>query len=158
MDERGLREHLRELLDGESAHASFERAVYGFPDDRAGEIVDGWAWSPWQLVEHVRIAEQDLLAYCSPGEYKSHRWPADYWPSDPSPPTESAWDESVAAWRRSRDGFLRLIDNRTISLFDTVPHSDSHTYLREILLAADHTAYHTGQLIAMRRAMGEWSE
>jgi hypothetical protein len=156
MDETELRTHLRTLLDGESAHVSFFSAVENFPVADAGSVPEGWAWSPWQLLEHVRRAEQDLYEYCAAEHYTQLSWPDDYWPDHPQPPDAGAWEHSVEGFCEIRSQVLALLDDVSISVFETVPHSNIHTYLREFLLIADHAAYHAGQMVALRRALGSW--
>jgi hypothetical protein len=152
-----LREHLVRLLDWEDAHVSFDHAVEGIPPDARGARAAGFPHSPWQLVEHIRIAQDDILDFCVNASYEhTIRWPDDYWPAEAAAPTDKAWTDSVASCRGSRDALKRLAREVEV-LTATVPTGKEHqTYLRAILLAADHAAYHVGQLVAVRRALGIW--
>ena len=152
-----LREHLVRVLDWEEAHAGFDKAVQGIPADMRGAVARGFEHSPWQLVEHLRIALEDILEFCIKPKYEhTMKWPDDYWPKQPAPPSEQAWSDSVAAYNRSVDEFKKLARD-VPDLTALVPTGKGNqTYLRAILLAADHNAYHVGQLVAVRRALGIW--
>lgn len=152
-----LREHLVRVLSWEEAHVGFDRAVEGVPPDKRGVRPPGFEHSLWQLVEHIRLAQEDIFDFCVNPNYEQRlAWPDDYWPAEPVPPGGAAWDESIASFIRSRTALAQLareIDDLTA----TVPTGKAdQTYLRAILLAADHTAYHVGQLVAVRRALGAW--
>jgi uncharacterized damage-inducible protein DinB len=153
-----LRDHLVRVLDWEDAHASFDQAVDGIPQDKRGGRPAGFEHSPWQLVEHMRIAQEDILDFCVNAKYQhTRKWPDDYWPADPAPPSTRAWTNSLAAYTRSRTALKRLARNVT-DLTALVPTGKGRqTYLRAILLVADHNAYHVGQLVAIRRALGIWT-
>jgi uncharacterized damage-inducible protein DinB len=151
-----LREHLRKLLDWEDAHVGLDAAVKGLrPADR-GVVPPGHGHSAWQLVEHLRRAQHDILDFCRNPAYQELSFPDDYWPPSPAPPSEVAWTESVAACRRDREELQRMALDTNIDLFARIPHGTGQTYLRELLLVADHNAYHLGQLIVLRRALGTW--
>jgi hypothetical protein len=152
-----IREQLARILDWEEAHVGFDKAVDGIPPDKRGARADGFEHSPWQLLEHMRIAQDDILDFCVNANYEHTRaWPDDYWPKDPAPPSERAWTDSVTTYVRSRDALKRLA-RETDSLTAVVPTGKGHqTYLRALLLVADHAAYHVGQLVAVRRALGIW--
>jgi hypothetical protein len=152
-----LRDQLGRVLDWEEAHVGFDKAVDGIPHEARGTRPPGFEHSPWQLVEHMRIAQEDILDFCVNDAYEHTRtWPDDYWPKDPAPPSAAAWADSVASFARSREGLKRLA-REVEDLTKTVPTGEGRqTYLRAILLAADHTAYHVGQLVAVRRALGAW--
>lgn len=156
MRDAALRDHLVRVLDWEEAHVGFDKAVEGIPPDKQGVRPAGFEHSPWQLLEHMRIAQEDILDFCVNASYEHNRkWPDDYWPAA-APPTPKAWAESVAAFVRSRDAFKRLA-REVEDLTATVPTGKGgQTYLRAILLVADHAAYHVGQLVAVRRALGVW--
>jgi uncharacterized damage-inducible protein DinB len=153
-----LRAHLIRALDWEEAHVSFEKAIEGIPADRRGSPVAGFEHTLWQLLEHMRVAQKDLLEFCVDAKYvHTRKWPDDYWPQQPAPPGESAWNDSVADFRADRDRLKELIRSRGLDLYATVPTGkDKQTYLRAILLVVDHNAYHLGQLVAVRRALGVW--
>ena len=152
-----VRDHLVRVLDWDDAHVTFDRAVEGIPVDKCGARASGFEHSPWQLVEHIRTAQEDILAFCVNSAYKhTMKWPDDYWPKDPAPPSEKAWTDSIASSVRSCEALKRLARD-VGDLTATVPTGKGHqTYLRAILLAADHAAYHVGQLVAVRRALGIW--
>jgi uncharacterized damage-inducible protein DinB len=154
MGDNGIRGHIRSLLLEEQAHVSFDAAVAHFPVELAGRVPSGWVWSAWQLVEHIRIAEADILAYCLPQPYPELKWPDEYWPLSSEPPDENSLLESICKVRDVRRKVVSLLEQAP--LLETVPHSDSHTYLREFLLIADHSAYHVGQIVALRRSLGVW--
>ncbi|MDH4064910.1 MAG: DinB family protein [Acidobacteriota bacterium] len=155
-----LREHLVRLLGWEEAHAGFDRATDGIPAALEGARAAGFEHSPWQLLEHLRIAQRDLLDFCvNPRYVHAREWPGDYWPPTASPPSETAWEESVAAVQADRAALCELARNPDVDLFATVPTGHGpQTYLRALLLVADHNAYHVGQLVALRRALGAWPE
>ncbi len=154
-----LREHLLRVLDWEDAHVGFDKAVSGIPADKRGALAAGFEHSAWQLLEHIRLAQDDILDFCVNNAYHhSMKWPDDYWPKDPAEPSDAAWEQSVTAYRRSLDG-LKGVVRGVDDLTKEVPTGkDNQTYLRAILLTADHTAYHVGQLVAVRRALGVWTD
>ncbi len=151
-----LREHLRKLLEWEDAHVDFDGAVEGIEPERRGAAPAGIPFSPWQLLEHMRITQHDILDFCRNPAYRERAWPKEYWPSSPSPPTAAAWEESVEQYRRDRDDLKRLAADPSMDLFARIPHGAGQTYLREILLVADHNSYHVGQLVLVRRGLGIW--
>jgi len=151
-----LRSHLAAILDWGDAHVTFDQAVEGLAPDRYGAQPEGLPYTPWQLVEHIRIAQADILAFCTDPNYVAPDWPDDYWPKEGSPQSPEAWAESVAAVRADREALKDLILNPQIDLLEQIPHGEGQTYLREILLVADHAAYHIGQLVAVRRLIGTW--
>ncbi len=153
-----LRRHLVRLLDWEEAHAGFDRAVEGIPAGKRGARAPGFEHTPWQLLEHMRLAQKDLLEFCVNARYAhALRWPDDYWPAAPAPPNAAAWTTSLEGFRRDREQVKRLAADASIDLFARVPKGKAQqTYLRAILLVADHNAYHVGQLVALRRALGIW--
>jgi uncharacterized damage-inducible protein DinB len=152
-----FRDFLARALDWEEAHVGLDKALDGIPADKRGGRAPGFEHSPWQLLEHIRRAQDDILDFCVNAQYV-HRmmWPDDYWPTDPAPSGDGAWTESIAACARSRDALKQLA--RTVPDLDAlVPKGKgTQTYLRELLLVVDHNAYHVGQLIAVRRALGIW--
>ena len=155
-DDQALRAQLRRILDWEDAHASFDRAVAGLPARLRGKAPEGWAHSAWQLLEHLRICQHDILDFCRNPKYVEMAM-EDYWPPSAKPPSAKAWSASVAAIRRDVAALKRLAADDRIDLFARIPHGSGQTYLRELLLVADHNAYHVGQLVALRRALGSWS-
>lgn len=157
-DVERFREQLAKALDWREAHAGFEAAVDGLPPELRGTRPEGVPYSAWQLLEHLRLAQHDILDFCRDPSYAEKKWPDDYWPQDPAPPSSSAWDESVAAFRRDRDDMKRLATDPSIDLLATIPHGSGQTYLREVILVIDHTAHHVGQLILLRRLLGAWPD
>jgi len=152
-----MRDHLVRVLDWEDAHVGFDKAVGELPAHARGERPFGFEHSPWELLEHIRIAQDDILDFCVNAQY-SHdlAWPGDYWPKSAAPPDDAAWEASIAACLRSR-GELQRLAREVPDLAAAVPTGKpEQTYLRAILLAADHVAYHVGQIVAVRRALGVW--
>lgn len=151
-----LRAPIARMLDWEDAHAGFDRVVGGLPRELQGQVPHGLPYSPWRLLEHIRLTQWDILEFCRNPDYKELDWPDDYWPRSPTPPSASAWEKSVKAFRQDREALKRLALDPSVSLSATVPAGDGQTYLRELLLVADHTAYHLGELVVVRRALGAW--
>ncbi len=152
-----FRDHLARVLDWEDAHAGFGKAVAGIPPDKRGARAAGFEHSPWQLVEHIRLAQEDILAFCLDAKYThTMAWPDDYWPKDPVPPSEKAWTDSLASYGRTLDRMKQLAREEKDLTAKVPTGTGAQTYLRAILLLADHTAYHVGQLVALRRALGIW--
>jgi uncharacterized damage-inducible protein DinB len=151
-----LREQIARFLDWNDAHAGFDKAVNGIAPRFRGVVPKGLPHSAWQLVEHVRIAQADILEFCRSPRYKEKKWPDEYWPSSPSPSSATAWTRSLSAFRSDRTALQRLARNPKVDLFAPIPHGSGQTYLRELLLIADHTAYHVGQIVVVRQALGIW--
>lgn len=147
---------LASSLDWRQAHATFDDAVAGLSAELRGRRPDGFPHSAWELLEHIRLAQADLLAFMQNTSYAAPKWPDDYWPSDLAPPNDSAWNESIAAVRRDCDEFKAIATRPTLDLTAKIPWGDGQTYLRTLLIAMDHTAYHVGQLIAVRQLLGAW--
>jgi uncharacterized damage-inducible protein DinB len=157
IDEKALRAQLVKLLDFEEAHVGFDRAVKDIPPRMRGKVPANGEHSLWELLEHLRIAQGDILEFCRTAKYKEKKWPDDYWPASAAPRSASAWTKAIADYRRDRKAFQRLAANTRIDLLATIPHGTGQTYLREILLAADHAAYHIGQIVAVRKQLGIWT-
>ncbi len=151
-----LREHLVKLLTGGHAHATFEQAVKGLPVELQGKVPKGAEHSPWQLLEHLRLAQWDILDFSRNPKYKSMKWPDDYWPKEKAPADEKAWDKSVRAFKKDLKELVALVEDGKTDLFAKIPHGDGQTILREALLVADHNAYHVGQLVLVRKMLGAW--
>ena len=153
-----LRAHLVRALDWEEAHVGFDKAVEGIPADRRGSHAAGFEHTPWQLVEHLRLAQKDLLDFCvNPSYVHTLKWPDDYWPQNGAPPDDAAWNESIADFKADREKLKELVRNTGLDLSALVPTGKPRqTYLRAVLLVIDHAAYHVGQLVAVRRALGVW--
>lgn len=156
MADSSIREHLAKLLSWGDAHSSFESAVADLPAELRGTNPSNLPYSPWQLVEHLRITQADILDFCRNPKYRELTWPDDYWPSSKSPPDSAAWDNSVRSFLRDRAALQDLSRDPKINLEARIPHGEGQTYLREILLAADHAAYHIGELVVVRRLLGAW--
>jgi hypothetical protein len=151
-----LRDHLARALGWAEAHMSFDDAVAELPAGLRGKVPSRQPFSPWQLLEHNRITQHDLLDYCRNPDYEEIDWPDAYWPKSPAPPSADAWDASVQRIREDRAGLEALARDPSIDLAARIPHGSGQTYLREILLVIDHTAYHMGELIVARRLLGAW--
>jgi uncharacterized damage-inducible protein DinB len=154
----GLRENLLELLKGGGAHLDFEKAIAGLPTALRGAKPTGVPHTPWRLLEHLRIAQQDILEFTRNPQHRSPPWPEGYWPAGDAPPDNLAWDRSVAAFRADLQAMQDLVADPSSDLFTPLPHGDGQTTLREALLVADHNAYHLGQLVVVRRLLGAWEE
>jgi len=155
-NERALRQQLVDFLDWRSAHVGFDAAITGLRPGLRGTVPKGFEHSVWQLVEHMRIAQNDILDFCRNPRYVEKKWPDDYWPAAPAPRSAAAWSTSLANVRRDRRAMQRLAGDSRIDLFARIPHGSGQTYLREILLVADHAAYHIAQIVDLRRALGNW--
>ncbi|HUR33839.1 MAG TPA: DinB family protein [Vicinamibacterales bacterium] len=153
-----LRAHLARAIDWEEAHVPFHKAIHGVPAEKRGARPPGFEHSLWQLLEHLRIAQFDLLDFCTNARYvHALTWPDDYWPESAAPPDAEAWDRSVAAFRRDGNALKALVEDETFDVYAVVPTgTGQQTGLRTILLALDHNAYHVGQIVAVRRALGIW--
>jgi uncharacterized damage-inducible protein DinB len=152
-----LRAHLSRLLDWEEAHVGFDKAVADLPVEQRGRRPAGFEHSPWQLLEHLRIAQADILDFCVNPKYVHDRtWPDDYWPKSPEPPDAQAWNASIAQYKSDLEAMKNLALGQP-DLFALVPTGKGQqTYLRAIFLVADHAAYHIGQIVAVRRALQAW--
>jgi hypothetical protein len=152
-----MRTQLAKALDWGHAHVDFDKAVDGLPARLRGRRVKGLPHSPWEILEHLRIAQHDILDFCRNARYVELKWPDDYWPPAPAPPTGKAWDHSIAAFRRDRNALKTLATNPKIRLTKRIPHGSGQTYLREVLLILDHNAYHVAELVVLRRLLGAWA-
>jgi uncharacterized damage-inducible protein DinB len=152
-----LRDQLIRALDWEDAHVGFDNAVDGIPAEKRGARAAGFEHSAWQLLEHIRLAQEDILEFCVNAKYEhTMKWPDDYWPKDPAPPDTRSWASSIDSYKRSRESVKRMA-REVADLTATVPTGKGdQTYLRAILLVIDHAAYHVGQIVALRRALGIW--
>jgi len=153
-----LREQLVSLLKGGQAHVHFMDAIDGFPEAKRGAFAEGLPHTGWQLLEHARIAQWDILQFSRDAKHVSPGFPEGYWPKTPVPPDESAWEKSVQSFQRDLQEMIKLVKNPKTDLCAAIPHGDGQTILREALLLADHNAYHLGQLVDLRRALGAWPE
>jgi hypothetical protein len=155
-DDKALRQHLIKLLSGGDAHADFDSVVKDFPVELRGKTPRGAEHSPWQLLEHLRIAQWDILDFSTNPDYKTMEWPKEYWPTTAAPPDPKAWDKSVHAFRKDLKAMCALVEDEKTDLYAKIPHGDGQTILREALVVADHNAYHLGQLLLLRRLLGAW--
>ena len=153
-----LVQQLTALLCGGQAHAGFEAAVQDFPEALRGVVPDKLPYSAWQLIEHLRIAQHDILNFSAPptGGYQPLEWPKDYWPESPTPPSAGAWDQTLAAIRKDRESFEALLSRPEADLTKPFRWGEGQNLLREALLIADHTSYHLGELVVLRRLLGIW--
>jgi hypothetical protein len=151
-----LRQHLVELLSGGNAHATFDKAVKNLPVSLRGKRPKGAEHSPWELLEHLRIAQWDILDFTRNPSYQHLPWPEGYWPLSATPPDDKAWDKSVRAFRRDLKAMSDLVADPATDLYAKIPHGNGQTILREALLVADHNAYHLGALVLLRRLLGAW--
>jgi len=156
--EQHLRQNLQYLLGGGGAHAKFDDAVKNLPPKLRGTKPAKFPHSAWMLLEHMRIAQWDILEFSRNAKHKSPEWPSGYWPKTEAPPTAAAWNKSMAQFRRDLKAMQNLVANPKTDLFAKIPWGDGQTILREALLVADHNAYHLGQLVDVRRLLGDWGD
>lgn len=156
--DQSLREHLIWLLREGHAHLTFDAALADLPPKLRGAKPAGVPHTPWRLVEHMRIAQWDILEFCRNSKHVSPEFPAGYWPTGDAPPDDVAWDATIAAFHRDLENMQDLVADPATDLFAAIPHGTGQTILREALLVADHNAYHLGQLIVVRRALGAWAD
>jgi len=152
-----LRQHLLYLLKEGGAHAKFEDVIKDFPAKLRGQKVPDFPHTAWMLLEHLRIAQRDILEFSRNPKHKSPKWPDGYWPKTDAPPTQVAWTKSLATFRKDLKAMESLIVNPKTDLYAPLPWGDCQTVLREALLVADHNAYHVGQLVTLRRLLGAWN-
>ena len=156
--DRSLRQHLVDLLKGGNAHAKFEDVVAGLPGKLRGEKPPGFPHSPWMLLEHLRLAQWDILEFSRNPKHASPPWPEGYWPPTAAPSGPAAWDTSIKRFRKDLKSMQDLVANRKTDLHSRIPWGEGQTILREALLIADHNAYHLAQLVDVRRLLGAWPE
>lgn len=146
-----LRQHLINMLTKAEAHMDVRSALEHFPAELRGRKPAGAPHTPWQLLEHMRIAQWDILEFSQNTKYVAPKWPESYWPPDEAPPNPSAWQKSVSQFLEDLNRVCQMVADPQVDLFANIPHGDGQTYLREALLVVDHNAYHVGQLILLRR-------
>jgi hypothetical protein len=154
--ERSLRKHLIELLEGGSAHAKFDDVIKNLPAKLRGAKPANFPHSPWMLLEHMRLAQRDILEFSRNAKHVSPAWPAGYWPKTAGPPNAASWNKSVQRFRRDLKAMQKLVASQNTDLFAPIPWGDGQTILREALLVADHNAYHLGQMLDLRRMLNAW--
>ena len=157
-DHAALRQQLIALLQGGQAHATFDAAVKDLPADLRGTVPPNLPYSAWQLLEHMRITQRDILNFSAPptGGYQPLEWPEGYWPKSAEPPTPHAWDQTIATIRSDAEKFEALLTKPDADLFKPFRWGDGQNLLREALLIADHNAYHLGEFVVLRRLLGAW--
>lgn len=146
------------MLQGGRAHLTYDKAVARLPEPLRGRRPRGLPYSPWQQIEHLRIAQADILDYTRNPNHPSREWPDDYWPKDPAPPARAAWDRSVKAYRADRQAFCDLVMDPATDILAPIPHDPEINVVHMALLAAQHASYHLGQLVVLRRLLGAWSD
>jgi hypothetical protein len=153
-----LRQNLTYLLTGGGAHAKFDDVIKNLPPKLRGAKPANFPHSPWMILEHLRIAQWDILEFSRNKKHVSPKWPEGYWPKTAVPPTAAAWTKSIQQFRRDLKAMQTLVENPKTDLFAKIPWGDGQTILREALLVADHNAYHLGQLLDVRRLLGAWKD
>ena len=156
MSDDSLLKHLMELLDGGHAHATFDAVIKGIPAQKRGVRPRGCPHSPWELLEHIRLAQDDILRFSRDPGYVAPKWPEGYWPPSKAPKSEGEWRKSVKAVRENLAEFKQLLEKNREELDKPFPWGQGQTLLREALLIADHNTYHLGQLLLVRRLLGIW--
>ena len=156
MSDKVLREHLRKVLTWGEAHLDWPKALKGFPKAKRGKKPKGAPHSPWDLLEHVRIAQWDILNFCRDPKHASPDWPAGYWPKTPAPPSDAAWEQTVETLQKDVEAMGELVMDTRNDLFAPIAHGTGQTILRQALLLADHNSYHLGQFVLVRRMLGAW--
>jgi hypothetical protein len=151
-----LREHVVELLNGHGAHASFDDVVKNMPENLRGVKPNGLPHTAWRLLEHLRLAQWDILEFSRNPKYKARKWPDDYWPKTEAPPSAAAWTKSVQQFRKDLKAMQDLVADPKTDMYASIPWGDGQTILREALLVADHNSHHLGQIIDVRRMLGAW--
>ena len=151
-----LREHLLYLLKGGGAHLDFDKAIADLPAELRGAKPPGVPHTPWRLLEHLRIAQRDILEFTRNPKHVSPEFPAGYWPKTPAPPDNKAWKKSADAFCSDLKAMIKIVESKSTDFLAPIPHGDGQTILREALLVADHNAYHLGELLLLRRLLGAW--
>lgn len=155
-NDKSLREHLVKLLTGSEAHTDFESALKKIPFELQGKRPTNVDHSAWELLEHLRIAQWDILEFTRDAKHVSPDFPSGYWPATQKPPDEKAWGKAVKSFRDDLQGMVEIVSDKSKNLFVPIPHGDGQTILREALVLADHNAYHLGQLVQLRKQLGAW--
>ena len=156
MKEKALREHLVNLLSGGGAHIDWKGTLSGIPPKLRGVRPSDLPYSIWDLLEHMRIAQGDILEFSRDAKHVSPEWPAGYWPAVQGQPSGAAWDKSVKSFGQGLEAMKKMVASPKTDLFAKIPHGTGQTILREALLVADHNAYHLGQVLTVRRILGIW--
>ena len=156
--DKALREHVLYLINGGGAHASFDDVIAKVPAKLRGTKAEKLPHTPWMLLEHMRIAQWDILEFSRNKDHQSPKWPEGYWPDADAVPIADEWERSVKGFRKDLKAMEKLVSDPKTDLFQKIPWGDGQTILREALLIADHNAYHVGQLVYVLRALGAWEE
>jgi len=155
-NDKALRDHLLYLLRGEGAHVGIDKTLAGLPPDLRGKQAPGLPHTIWQLLEHLRLAQWDILEFSRDRGHVSPAWPEGYWPESAAPPDDAAWERSIEAFQKDLKAMQDLVADPATDLYAKIPWGDGQTILREALLVADHNAYHLGQIVSVRQALGAW--
>jgi len=150
------RDLLARALAWSDAHVSFDEAVAGLDSSLRGVRPPGLPHSAWELLEHLRLTQNDILEFCERADYREKEWPKDYWPATAAPPSGSAWEESITAYRAGRTALQKLAMKDAVDLTAAIPHGTGQTYARELILVLDHSAYHVAQLVLVRQLLRAW--
>ena len=153
-----VREQVLSLLRGGQAHASFDDVIKDLPAKLRGAKPDGAPHTAWQLLEHMRIAQWDILEFSRNAKHASPQWPEGYWPKTEKPASDAAWKKSISSFKKDLAAMQKLVEDPKTDLYTNIPHGTGQNILREALLAADHNAYHIGQLVLLRRLLGAWNQ
>ncbi len=157
-DDKVIRDHVLKLLKGRQGHVDFETVLANLPQEFQGKKPEGAPHTPWQLLEHMRIAQGDILEFSRDPKHVSPKFPEGYWPDSEAPPDEGAWKKSVTSFSADLQAMADLVADPSTDLYARIPHGSGQTILREALLVADHNAYHLGQLVLLRRLLNIWIE
>ncbi|MCX2743166.1 DinB family protein [Mangrovivirga sp. M17] len=156
MNDESLRPLLRKILNWEDAHVNFDNAINNIPEKMRGIRHKDIPYSLWELIEHIRLSQYDILEFCRNPDYKEMPWPDAYWPDSAAPESSDEWDRSISKYKEDRESLKKLVSDENLELASEIPHGDGQTYIREILLVADHNAYHVGQIVLLRKLLGIW--
>ena len=150
------KEIVASALDWEQAHVSLDAALANFPAELRGKRPNGLPHSAWELLDHIRATQRDLLEFCTNEDYKDPKWPDDYWPSSPAPKNDAEWTACIRAFHEDVDALAKFTTETDIDLTSKIPHGTGQTYLRSVLVVIDHNSHHLGQIIITRRLLGSW--
>ena len=156
MSDKDLRDHLVQMVGGEGAHVGFDKIVADFPAELRGTVPEGATHSAWKLLEHLRIAQWDILEFSRDSEHKSPDFPSGYWPESALPPNEAAWDMSIKSFKADRQEMAALVAHPATDLFAKIPHGTGQTVFKEAYVVAKHNSYHFGEFVMLRRVLGIW--
>ena len=156
--DKELREYLAKVLAWGEAHADWKQALAGLDPAQRGVRPAGSPYSAWELLEHARIAQEDIVDFATNPKYRAREWPASYWPDSPAPPDDAAWEKSVKEFAKGTEEMVKLLKDPRTDLFAKIPHGTGQTMLRQALLLTDHNAYHLGQFVLVRRLLGTWGQ